>query len=102
MQTITLLHANHYTAAWPGANTGFEGVNFPVRVQAEPYRFETDPSMTMDTLMVVSNDELRRIGYDGPLIHGGLNFGSYNKSFRVSGPFEFWNDLKASRPVGAI
>lgn len=102
MQTITLLHANHYTAAWPGANTGFEGVSFPVRVQAEPYRYGDRGEFTMDSLMAVSNDELTRVGYTGPLIKGGLVFGGHNKSFRLNGPFDFWNDLKASRPVGAL
>lgn len=102
MQTITLLHADHYTAAWPGASTGFEGVRFPVRVQAEPYRYGENGEFSMDTLMIVPNHELTRIGYTGPMLPGGLNFGRHNKSFRANGPFDFWNALKASRNVGEL
>lgn len=102
MTMITLLHADAYRPAFPGAETGFEAVRFPVKVQADPYRFETNPDLTMDSLMVVSNDELRRIGYTGPFIDGGLNFGEYNHSFRRVGPFDFWNALKASRDVGSL
>lgn len=102
MQEIILLHANAYTAALPAGKSGFEGVKFPVKVQAEPYRFNTDGNFTLDSLMVVSNDELVRIGYTGPLIDGGLNFAEYNNSFRRVGPFDFWNALKSSRDAGEL
>lgn len=95
MATIILLHKSDY-------EYGFEGVTFPVKVQAEPYRFEADPSMTLDNFMMVSNDELIRIGYTGPLLDGGLGFAAYNQSYRRPGPFDFWNALKQSRDTGAL
>lgn len=100
MQTITLLHADHYMKNGGG---GFEGVRFPVLVQAEPYRYGENGEFTMDTLMLVPNHELIRIGYTGPLLDcGSLNFGTHDKSFRTNGPFDFWNALKASRNVGEL
>lgn len=100
MQTITLLHADHYMKIGGG---GFEGVRFPVRVQAEPYRYGERGEFTMDSLMCVPNHELIRIGYTGPLLAcGSLNFGTHDKSFRHNGPFDFWNALKASRNVGEL
>lgn len=98
MQEIILLHADAYRAVSPG----FEGVKFPVKVQAEPYRLNADRNIIVDNLMVVPNGELVRIGYTGPLIAGGLNFGKYNNSFRRVGPFEYWNSLKSSRDVGSL
>lgn len=96
MKTITLLHAKGYSGV------GFERVRFPVKVQAWPYRYGENGEFTMDSLMCVPNSELVRIGYDGPLIDGGLHFGDYNQSFRHVSPFDFWNALKASRDVGAL
>lgn len=99
MQTITLLHASKYMNCGAG---GFEKVRFPVRVQAEPYRYGKNLEFTMDSLMCVPNEELIRIGYTGPLIDGGLHFGDYDKSFRHVSAFAFWNALKASRDVGSL
>ncbi|WP_131701645.1 hypothetical protein [Enterobacter bugandensis] len=53
--------------------------------------------------MLVPNAELVRIGYTGPLLEcGSLSFGTHNHSWRDVNPFTYWNQLKASRPVGPI
>lgn len=96
---ITLLHADHYVDH-NGRQLGFESVSFPVTVQAELYRFGDNNEYTIPGLAIVKDCELKRIGYSGPFV-GKLSFGKHNSSWREEGPFEFWNRLKRSRPVGS-
>lgn len=99
MKQIEILHADAYGYNGP---SGFERVRFPALVRAEPYRYD-DSGHTLDTLMLVPLSELRRVGYDGPSVaSGSLSFGQYNHSWRDVTPFTYWNQLKASRPVGPI
>lgn len=101
MQTIILLNANGYGRSY--FPSGFESVRFPVRVQAEPYRFGQNNEHTLDTLMEVPNSELIRIGYTGPLLEcGSLSFGQSYESWRKPQPFDHWNALKQSRDVGSL
>lgn len=101
MQTIILLNADAYGRGY--GPSGFESVRFPVRVQAEPYRYGQNLEYTLDTLMEVPNSELARIGYTGPLLEcGHLSFGQFDHSWREPSPFDHWNALKASRDVGSL
>lgn len=97
---ITLLSADNYIADGAG---GFENVTFPVIVHGDLYRFGDNNEYSIDTLAVVKDDELKRIGYTGPFI-GHLNFASSEpmRQWRETGPFEYWNHLKSSREVGAL
>lgn len=98
MKQIEILHADVY-----GGGADFRRVRFPALVRAEPYRYDTNPALTLDSLMLVPNAELVRIGYTGPLLECGyLSFGQYNHSWREVNPFTYWNQLKASRPVGPV
>lgn len=97
---IEILHADHFATNGP---SGFERVRFPALVRADAYRYETNPERTLDSLMLVPNAELVRIGYTGPLLDcGSLSFGTHNRAWRDVTPFTYWNQLKASRPVGPI
>ena len=99
MKQIEILHADHYATY---GRSGFERVRFPALVRAEVYRYP-DSVHTLDTLMLVPLAELERVGYDGPATSSGsLSFGQYNHSWRDAGPFTYWNQLKASRPVGPV
>lgn len=99
MKMIEILHADAYGYNGP---SGFERVRFPALVRAEPYRYD-ESGHTLDTLMLVPLSELLRVGYDGPSVaSGSLSFGQYNHSWRDVTPFTYWNQLKASRPVGHI
>lgn len=92
--------SGYISSAFP---SGFEAVQFPALVRAIPVTYGEHDQYVVEGAYHVPNAELVRIGYTGPLIKsGGLHFSVGLGTAREVNPFTYWNQLKASRPVGRI
>jgi len=99
MTTIEILHDEYYRST--SFKSGFEAVQFPALVQAKPCTYGDNDEYVLEGAYHVPLSELVRIGYTGPALES-LYFSEHLGSARKVNPFTYWNQLKASRPVGPI
>lgn len=97
MKTIEILHDEFYRST--SFASGFERVQFPALVQARPVTYGDHDEYVLDGAYHVPLSELVRVGYTGPALES-LYFSAHLGSAREVNPFTYWNQIKASRPVG--